>query len=74
MSISGTRLLSKHGIDYGETSPVAHISFIHTVLAYAVEQGMKIHQMDVVNAFLNGDLNEDIYMQQPPGYVNKGSS
>ena len=34
---------------------------------------MKIHQMDVVTAFLNGDLTEDINMQQPPGYVNKGN-
>ena len=51
----------KHGINYEETfSPVAHFSSIRTVLAYAVEQGMKIHQMNVVTAFLNGDLNEDI--------------
>ena len=64
----------KHGIDYEETfSPVAHFSSIRTVLAYAVEKRMKIHQMDVVTAFLNGDLTEDIYMQQPPGYVNKGN-
>ena len=33
---------------------------------------MKIHQMDVVSAFLNGELREEIFMQQPPGYVQSG--
>ena len=33
---------------------------------------MIIHQMDVVTAFLNGTLDEDIYMEQPPGYIKKG--
>ena len=63
----------KYGIDYEETfAPVAHYSSIRTILAYAVEKRMKIHQMDVITAFLNGDLNEDIYMEQPPGYVQEG--
>ena len=63
----------KYGIDYEETfSPVAHFSFICSIIAYAVEQKMLIHQMDVVTAFLNGDLKEDIYMRQPPGYAQAG--
>ena len=60
----------KYGIDYDETlSPVARFSSICTLLAFAVEMGMQIHQMDVVTAFLNGDLKEEIYMQQPSGYI-----
>ena len=64
----------KYGIDYDETfSPVARYSSIRTLLAFAVEMGMQIHQMDVVTAFLNGDLKEEIYMQQPPGYIQSGT-
>ena len=60
----------KYGIDYDNTfSPVARFSSIRTLLAFAVEMGMQIHQMDVVTAFLNGDLKEEIYMQQPSGYI-----
>ena len=60
----------KYGIDYDETFfPVARFSSICTLLAFAVEMGMQIHQMDVVTAFLNGDLKEEIYMQQPSGYI-----
>ena len=63
----------KYGIDYDETfSPVARFSSIRTLLAFAVEMEMQIHQMDVVTAFLNGDLKEEIYMQQPPGYTQPG--
>ena len=63
----------KYGIDYDETfSPVARFSSIRTLLAFAVEMGMQIHQMDVVTAFLNGDLKEKIYMQQPSGYTQPG--
>ncbi len=64
----------KYGIDYDETfSPVARYSSIRTLLAFAIEMGMQIHQMDVVTAFLNGDLKEEIYMQQPPGYIQPGN-
>lgn len=63
----------KYGIDYDETfSPAARFSSIRTILAFAVEMGMQIHQMNVVTAFLNGELKEAIYMQQPPGYTQPG--
>ena len=63
----------KYGIDYEETfSPVARFSSIRTLLAYAVQHRMLVHQMDVITAFLNGDLKEEIYMQQPPGYIQPG--
>ena len=63
----------KYGIDYEEIfSPVVHYSSIQTLLAYAIQNDMLIHQMDVVTAFLNGTLEEDIYMQEPAGYVQPG--
>ena len=64
----------KYGIDYDETfSPVVRFSSIRTLLALAVQKGMLIHQMDVVTAFLNGRLEEEIFMQQPEGYITPGS-
>lgn len=54
------------GIDYNETyAPVAKPSSIRTLLAHAVEQDLKLHQMDVTTAYLNGDLNEKILMKKP---------
>ena len=62
-----------YGIDYEETfSPVVRFSSIRVLLAFAVQRGMLIHQMDVVTAFLNGELAEEIFMEQPPGFVQTG--
>ena len=62
----------KPGIDYDETfSPVVKFSSIRVLLAFAVQNDMLLHQMDVVTAFLNGTLEEDLYMQQPDGYVQQ---
>ncbi len=61
------------GIDFAETfSPVVRLTSICSLLAFAIEKGMLIHQMDVVTAFLNGQLEEEIYMEQPSGYVQPG--
>ena len=63
----------KPGIDFHETfSPVVKHSSIRSLLSYGVNRDMKIHQMDVVTAFLNGNLDEEIYMHQPEGFVQKG--
>ena len=53
-------------------APVVHHSSVRTLLAYAVQKNMIIHQMDVITAFLNGMLDEEIYMQQPEGYEIQG--
>jgi len=45
---------------------------ICAALSYGFSRGMKIHQMDIVTAFLNGSLCEDIYMNQPDGFVETG--
>jgi hypothetical protein len=47
---------------------------IHLVLALAASHKWEVHQMDVKSAFLHGDLQEEIYMEQPPGYVQNDSS
>lgn len=61
------------GIDYcTETfAPVVRYETLRIVLAIAAQFGFQVHQMDVETAFLNGDLNEDIYMRKPKGYVSK---
>jgi hypothetical protein len=58
----------KEGIDYEETfAPVARLEAIRILLAFSVATGFKLHQMDVKSAFLNGVLEEEVYMRQPPG-------
>ena len=65
--------LQKFGVEFDETfSPVVRFTSIRALLAFAVSRNMFIHQMDVVTAFLNGTLDEDIYMEQPEGYVVPG--
>ena len=57
------------GIDYDETfSPVARYESIRALLALAAQEGWEIHTMDAISAFLNGDLDEEIYMEQPEGF------
>ncbi|KAJ9535587.1 hypothetical protein OSB04_un001276 [Centaurea solstitialis] len=64
----------KEGIDFFDTyAPVARISTIRLLLALAAIHNLVIHQMDVKTAFLNGDLDEEIYMKQPEGFVMPGN-
>lgn len=57
------------GVDYSETfAPVVRISSIRTLIAWVTRNDFKSHQMDVKMAFLNGDLDEDVYMKHPPGF------
>ncbi|XP_074266400.1 uncharacterized protein LOC141589667 [Silene latifolia] len=59
------------GIDCDETfSPVVKPTTIHTVISLATSRSWPIHQLDVKNAFLHGDLVETVFMHQPPGFVD----
>ncbi|CAM8965253.1 unnamed protein product [Rhodiola kirilowii] len=63
----------KFGLDYFHTyAPVARISTIRLLIALASIHNFLVHQMDVKTAFLNGDLEEEIYMKQPEGFVVTG--
>jgi hypothetical protein len=63
-----------YGVDYNKTfAPVAKFTSIRCILALAALEDMEIHQMDVKIAFLNGELKEEIYMEQPQGFVHQGS-
>ena len=65
--------MQEGGVDYEETfAPVMKYQSLRTVLAIANEEGLEVHQMDVKNAFLYGELEEDVYMEQPEFLVRKG--
>ncbi len=54
----------REGEDYDETfSPVVRSESVRTVIAFASQYNLKLHQMDITTAFLNGDLEEDVFMR-----------
>lgn len=63
----------KYGLDYFDTyAPVARIATIQVLIALASIHNLVIYQMDVKTAFLNGELDEDVYMEQLEGFVVPG--
>lgn len=65
--------VQKHGVDYDEVfAPVERIETVHVILALAGTNGWRVHHLDVKSAFLNGNLEEELYVSQPKGYNKDG--
>jgi len=63
----------ENGLNYDETfSPMVRTESIRSVITLALKNGLKVHQMDVATAFPNGELKEDVFMEQPKGFAVKG--
>jgi hypothetical protein len=59
------------GLDFGETfAPVARLEAIRILLVFAASKGFKLYQMGVKIAFLNGVVQEELFVSQPPGFEN----
>ena len=59
------------GVDYGETyAPVSRLTTLRILLAVAARHGWPVYQLDIKTAFLHGDIDTDVYMRQPPGFVD----
>jgi hypothetical protein len=61
------------GVDFSETfAPVAQFDTIRLLLALSAQKNWKVYQLDVKSAFLNGYLQEEIFIEQPKGFEVKG--
>lgn len=65
--------VQEKGVDFDEIfAPVTRIETVRLLLALAAKHGWEVHHLDVKTAFLNGELQEDVYVVQPEGFVKKG--
>ncbi|CAL2242013.1 unnamed protein product [Prunus armeniaca] len=64
----------EYGVDYAEVfAPVARLDTIRLVVSLAAQNYWPVYQLDVKSAFLHGELNEKVFIDQPPGSVQKGN-
>ena len=69
------RYTQQYGSDYYDTfSPVAKIAFVRLLLSMVAMCSWLIFQLDIKNVFLSDDLAEEVYKEQPPGFVAQGES
>ena len=62
--------VQQEGVDFDDAfAPVARMESVRLLLALAAQEGWRVHHMDVKSAFLNGDLKEEVYVHQPPGFA-----
>ena len=72
------RLIAKgysqtYGVDYSNTfSLIAKLTSVRLFISLAASYDWDLHQLDIKNVFLHGDLQEEVYMEQPPGFVTQG--
>jgi hypothetical protein len=65
--------VQREGIDFDDTfAPVARMESVQLLFALAAQEGWRVHHMDIKLAFLNGDLKEEVYVHQPPGFMIPG--
>ena len=65
----------EEGLDYGETfAPVLRMEGVRTLLAYAAHKGFKVYQMDVKSNFLNGIMENEVYIEQPEGFIDDNNN
>lgn len=65
----------KKGIDYDLIfAPVVRQETVRLVLSLAAQNNWSVYQLDIKSAFLHGDLQEEVYIEQPPGFVKEGFS
>ncbi|WVZ61696.1 hypothetical protein U9M48_011528 [Paspalum notatum var. saurae] len=67
--------VQREGVDFGEVfAPVARLDSVRLLLALAAQEGWTVHHMDVKSAFLNGELEKEVYVVQPPGFDRRTRS
>ena len=65
--------VQQEGVDFDDAfAPVARMESVRLLLALAAQEGWRVHHMDVKSTFLNGDLREEVYVHQPPGFAIPG--
>ena len=63
--------VQEEGIDYGETfSPIARLEGVKMLLAHAAHKRFKVYQIYVKSTFLNGILEEEVYIEEPKGFID----
>ena len=62
-----------YGMDYSDTfSPVAKMTYVRLFISLTATNNWDLYQLDIKNVFLHGDIQEEVYMEQPPGFVAQG--
>jgi hypothetical protein len=62
--------VQREGIDFNDVfAPVARLDSVRLLVAVAAHQGWQLHHLDVKSAYLNEDLQEEVYVGQPPGFA-----